>query len=57
MKPAERTPRTSNPRGFLPLLAVAGSAVLLGLISLAYPFGRDQGTYGFYADAMLHGHL
>jgi 4-amino-4-deoxy-L-arabinose transferase-like glycosyltransferase len=44
-----------DPRGLLPLLVVAGSAMLLGLVSLAYPFGRDQGTYAFYAEAMLRG--
>ncbi len=55
MKSAERKPLTSHPRWFLPLLAFAGSSALLGLVSLTYPFGRDQGLYAFLADAMLHG--
>ena len=55
MKTAERAPQTSDPRWSLPLLAVAGTSALLGLVSLAYPFGRDQGLYAFLADAMLHG--
>ena len=55
MKPAEPMSRTSRPRWSFPLLVVAGSSALLGLVSLAYPFGRDQGLYAFLADAMLHG--
>jgi hypothetical protein len=55
MKPVERNPQPGRPGWLVPLLVVAGTSGLLGLVSLAYPFGRDQGLYAFIADAVLHG--
>ena len=37
-----------------PILVVAAS-VLLGTVSLIYPFGRDQGIHAYIADSMLSG--
>jgi hypothetical protein len=39
----------------LPLICVLAATLILGSISLIFPFGRDQGIHAFVADAMLHG--
>jgi len=55
MKPPRPTKQPGKPSWVRPLLVVAGATLFLGLVSLAYPFGRDQGLYAFIADAVLHG--
>src|SRR3954470_18541038 len=41
----------------LDVTAVIGMAVLLGLPSLTYPFGKDQAEYACTADAALNGKI
>jgi hypothetical protein len=38
-----------------PLVLVATMSLLLGSVSLIYPFGRDQGIFAFIADSLLLG--
>jgi len=45
----------ANWRSRLPLAGVLGTAVLLGSVSLIYPFARDHGIFAFIADSALHG--
>ena len=44
-----------NRRLLWPLVLVVATSLLLGSISLIYPFGRDQGIHAFIAEAMLSG--
>ncbi|UCG44095.1 MAG: glycosyltransferase family 39 protein [candidate division WOR-3 bacterium] len=37
------------------VLVVVAATLVLGAVSLIYPFGRDQGEYAVIADSMLHG--
>jgi hypothetical protein len=34
---------------------VLGATLVIGSVSLVYPFGRDQGIHAYIADAALHG--
>jgi len=38
-----------------PFISTAAASLVLGAVSLIYPFGRDQGIHAFIADAMLSG--
>ena len=49
-------PRSSDSTGGAVRWALLlGFSVLFGSVSLVYPFGRDQATYAFMGDAILHG--
>ncbi len=39
----------------MPFAAIAAATFGCGVVSLVYPFGRDQSLFAFQADALLHG--
>jgi hypothetical protein len=45
----------SRERDWRPWAVVLGTTVILGLVSLIYPFGRDQGMHAYIADWALKG--
>jgi len=49
------TPGARGHRFPWPLATVVAASLVLGTVSLIYPFGRDQGIHAFIADAMLSG--
>jgi 4-amino-4-deoxy-L-arabinose transferase-like glycosyltransferase len=51
-RPGTRSRTAGVKAGWVLLL---GFTLLYGAVSLVYPFGRDQATYAFMGDAILHG--
>jgi hypothetical protein len=40
-----------------PFISVAATSLVLGAVSLIYPFGRDQGIFAYVADSLLAGRV
>jgi len=48
---------TRSSRSVWPFVSVSAASLILGAVSLIYPFGRDQGVFAFMADSLLSGRV
>ena len=57
MDASARPPASSRTLETLPLVVLLAVTLLLGSVSLIFPFGRDQGIHAYVGDAMLSGQV